>query len=112
VLAHRGVDALDPQGAEIALAVLAVAIGVLQRLLDRLPGDADGVLAAAVETLGLGENLLVPGVAGSASFHAHVMISLNLVSDRLRCRRRWAESSSRPCGHRALPEPSCRARRG
>src|SRR5690606_13335851 len=29
VLAHRGVEALDPQGAERALLVLAVAIGVL-----------------------------------------------------------------------------------
>jgi hypothetical protein len=52
VLAGGGVDALDPERAEIALADLAVAIGVLQRLLDRLLGDADGVLAAAVETLG------------------------------------------------------------
>src|SRR5262249_14431584 len=34
-----------------ALAALAVAIGVLHRLLDRLLGDADGVLAAAIVTL-------------------------------------------------------------
>ena len=52
VLAHRRVDALDPQRAEFALAVLAVAVGVLQRLVDRSLGGADGVLAAAEETLG------------------------------------------------------------
>ena len=83
LLAHRGVDALDPQGAEIALAVLAVAVGVLERLLHRLLGDADGVLATAVKALGGLQDLLVLGVARRASFHAHVMISLNLVSDRL-----------------------------
>ena len=52
MLAHRGVDALDPQGAELALAVLAVAVGVLHRLVDRGLGGADGVLAAAEEALG------------------------------------------------------------
>src|SRR5690606_15863172 len=63
---------------EIALAVLAVAIGILQRLLHRLLGDADGVLAAAVEAAGLLEDLLVLGVGGDAPLHAcHVMISLN-----------------------------------
>ena len=36
VLAHAGVDALDPQAAEIALLVAPVAIGVAQRLLDLL----------------------------------------------------------------------------
>src|SRR6266478_9640067 len=39
VLAHRGVDALDPQPAEGALLALAVAIGILHGLLDRLLGD-------------------------------------------------------------------------
>src|ERR1700679_2280373 len=40
---HRGVEALDPQSAESALAPLAVAEGILIGLLDRLLGDADGV---------------------------------------------------------------------
>jgi segregation and condensation protein B len=35
VLARAGVDALDPQGAEIALLVAAVAVGVLKTLLER-----------------------------------------------------------------------------
>src|SRR5690606_30953558 len=42
VVADGGVDALDPQGAEVALLVAAVAIGVLAGLLDGLLGDADG----------------------------------------------------------------------
>src|ERR1041384_4618693 len=49
---HRGVEALDPERAERALAPLAVAEGVLVRLLDRLLGDADGVLAPAGIALG------------------------------------------------------------
>ena len=56
--ADSGIDALDPQGAEVALAVAAVAIGILQRLLHRLLGDADGVLAAAAIALGLIEQPL------------------------------------------------------
>src|ERR1700761_7010005 len=52
VLAHRRVDALNPQGAKLALAVLAVAVGVLHRLVDRGLGGADGVLAPAKEALG------------------------------------------------------------
>src|SRR5258705_297421 len=47
---HGGIETLDPQGAERALSPLAVAEGILVRLLDRLLGDADGVLAAAVKT--------------------------------------------------------------
>ena len=39
VLAHRGVDALDPQAAELALLVAPVAVGVLQRLLQPLQRD-------------------------------------------------------------------------
>ena len=52
LLARRGVDALDPQRAEVALTVLAVAVGVLLGLVHRRLGGADGVLAAAVEALG------------------------------------------------------------
>ena len=60
--AHRGVEALDPQRAEGALLPLAVAEGVLVGLLDRLLGDADGVLAAAVIALGGLVDFLVLGV--------------------------------------------------
>src|SRR5215212_3649566 len=70
VLAHRRVEPLDPERAEGALLVLAVAVGVLQALLDRLLGDADRVLAAALEAFRLRENLLVLGVGGDAPFDA------------------------------------------
>src|SRR5436853_558660 len=50
--AHRRIEALDPERAEGALPALAVAIGILVGLLDRLLGDADGVLAPAVIALG------------------------------------------------------------
>ena len=70
MLAHRRVDPLDPQRAELALAVLAVAVGVLHRLVDRGLGGADGVLAAAEIALGGLQNLLVLGVGGNAPLDA------------------------------------------
>src|SRR6476469_5628929 len=63
--ARRGVDALYPQRAEGALTHLAVAVSVLTGLLDRLLGDADGILAAAVITLGLLDHLAVAGIGGN-----------------------------------------------
>src|SRR5690606_4940629 len=65
--AHRGVDPLDPQRAEVPLLNLAVAVGVLPGLLDRLASDADGVLAAAAIAFGLFENPLVLLARGYAA---------------------------------------------
>src|SRR3954468_9404406 len=59
---HRGVDALNPQGAEAALLHLAVAIGILAGLLDGLLGDTDRVLATAVIALRLLQDPLVAGL--------------------------------------------------
>src|SRR6185295_9754071 len=56
MLAHRGVDALNPQGAEVALLQLAPDIGVLHRTIDGGIGAGDRVLAAAVEAFGLLED--------------------------------------------------------
>src|SRR5579883_2505348 len=67
---HRCVEALNPQCAETALAPLAVAIGILIGLLDRLLGDAYGVLAPAVIALGSLEHLLVLGMGGDAALDA------------------------------------------
>src|SRR5438067_7268932 len=58
-LAHRGVDAGDPERPELALLLPAVAIRVLPRLHQRLLRDPVDVLAAAAEALGLLEDLLV-----------------------------------------------------
>ena len=70
VLAHRRVEALDPQRPEGALPVLAVAVGILKGLVDRRLGGADRVLAPAVIALGGVQNFLVFGVARHAAFHA------------------------------------------
>src|SRR6185312_10804975 len=67
MLAHGGVDALDPEGAEIALLFLAADIIVLQRLIDRGIGRGDVALAAAAEALGLLENLVAAGAAGNGT---------------------------------------------
>src|SRR6516162_2203478 len=66
--ADRGVEALDPQSAERALAPLAVAESVLVCLFHRLLGDADRVLAPAVIAFGGFEDLLVLGVSGDTPF--------------------------------------------
>src|SRR5947199_10395669 len=68
--AHGRVQALDPERAEGALLALAVAEGILPGLLDRSLGGADGVLAAAAETLGGLVDFLVPGVRGHTAFDA------------------------------------------
>jgi hypothetical protein len=51
--ADGGVDALNPQRAEIPLLDLAVAIRILASLFDGLASDADRVLAAAIIALRL-----------------------------------------------------------
>src|SRR5258705_5138441 len=67
---HRGVEALNPERAEGALLALAVAEGVLPGLFDGGLGGADGVLAAAVKTLGGLVDFLVFGVRGHTAFDA------------------------------------------
>src|SRR5712664_1259084 len=58
-LAHRRVDAGDPQRAERALLLPAVAVGVLPGLHHRLLGDPVDVASAAAESPGLLDDLLV-----------------------------------------------------
>src|SRR4029079_18631304 len=70
VLAHGGVDALDPQTAERALLVAAIAIGVLQALLDLLDADAERRLGAAAIALGELQDLLVTSVCSHAPLDA------------------------------------------
>src|SRR6476619_4276470 len=82
---HRGIDALDPERAEAALLVLAVAVGVLHRLFHRLLGDADGVAATAVVALGRLVDLLVLGVRSDAAFAAS-----HGGSPEMLCLSRWA----------------------
>src|SRR4029077_4471611 len=66
----RGMCALEPECAERALLALAVAEGILPGLFDRGLGGADGVLAAAGETLGGLVDFFVFGVRGHTAFDA------------------------------------------
>src|SRR6185312_130791 len=63
VFAAAGVDALNPEGAEIPLLQLAADIVVLQRLIDGRVGGRDVALAAAIEAFGLLQNLVAAGAA-------------------------------------------------
>src|SRR5215470_14907619 len=67
---HRGIEALNPERPEGALAALAVAVGVLVGLLDRLLGDADRVLAPPIKALGGLVDFLVLGVSGDTTLDA------------------------------------------
>src|SRR5690606_31109482 len=70
VFAGCGIDALDPERTEIALLGPAIAIGVLACLLDRLIGDAEGILATAIIAFRGLENFTVTGVRSNAPFYA------------------------------------------
>ena len=62
------VDPLDPERAEVALAGLAVAGGVLLRLVHRLRRGAEVGAAGAIVALGLLDDLAVRGVRDDAGF--------------------------------------------
>src|SRR5690606_17942809 len=59
VLTGRGVDAGDPQPAELALAGPAVAVRIRSRVHDLFVGGAEPAAAGPLVALGLGEDLLV-----------------------------------------------------
>src|SRR5579883_24056 len=67
-LARRGVDAHDPQRAELALLLLAADVGVLHRLDDRLLGDAEHLASGVVVALRAAEDLLVPTARDDTTF--------------------------------------------
>ena len=54
-----GIDALDPQSAEVALAIAAVAVGVEQGLQHRFIGAAEEPVPGAELSFGKFENFLV-----------------------------------------------------
>src|ERR1700733_2076711 len=70
VEARGGIDARDPQCAELALVLPPVAVGVLARLDDRLLGRAVYLAAGVVVALRLAENLLVTPSGRHATFHS------------------------------------------
>jgi hypothetical protein len=77
VLAHRRIDALNPERAELALFDPAITIGVAQRLFQALQRDPVAGRGPANEALGLIENFFVTSMGGNAPFYAcHVLRSL------------------------------------
>jgi len=70
-----GVDARDPEAAELTFALPTVAVGVLTGLHHRLLGDPIDVLATTAIALGKGENFLVARVRGYTTFDSGHLLS-------------------------------------
>ena len=74
----RGIDAHNPQRAELALLLATVAIGVLSRLYDRLLGHAEAATARSPVALGLGKNSLMALVPYDTAFNSwHSSVALD-----------------------------------
>src|SRR5262245_34870978 len=76
-----GVDARDPEAPELALALLAVAVGVLPAALDGLAGNAHEPVAAAEVALGVREDLVVAPLARDAALdsgHGRELLDLEI----------------------------------
>lgn len=71
VFACGVVDARDPEGSEVALAVAAVAIGVTQGLDDALFGQAITAGAVVLHAFGAFQDLFVFLAGRDASFDSH-----------------------------------------
>jgi hypothetical protein len=68
VLTRRGIDTGDPQAAEVALFVAAIAIGILPGAHNRFIGNPEYVIAATAKTLGTGQYFFVTGARGNSTF--------------------------------------------
>src|SRR5690606_19299061 len=105
--AGRGVDAGDPQRAEIALLLLAVDVGVLLGLDDGLVGNAEHLAARVVITLGLAQDLLVTAACGDAtldSCHGSALLRDTAACGRGdRHRKRRCGSSGAGCAYASWP---------
>src|SRR5262249_9108881 len=66
--ARSGVDAHDPQRAELALLLLAADVGILLRLDDRLLGDAEDFAPGVVVALRARNDFLVPAACDDTTF--------------------------------------------
>src|SRR6185503_14030415 len=103
MLAHRSVDAGDPQRAEGTLLVAAIAVGILPRLHQRLLGDAVDVLAPAAKPLGLLEDLLVARARRDSTLDSWHGGSLGRVRQHRTHRRRVGRVDRAAPAHLALP---------
>jgi hypothetical protein len=68
MLTHGSVDPGNPETTEHALAVAAIAIGVLACAHDSLLGDPEYVLATTTIAFGQRDDFLVTGTGGHATF--------------------------------------------
>ena len=97
-----GIDTLNPQRAELALALATVAIGILTRLYYRLLGNSIDLAAGAIIALGLVQHLLVTLVRLNSTFNArHNSISCNIPVDQAYGIIRRAEATSDLCSMEA-----------
>ena len=77
VFADAGVDALDPQSAEVAFFLAAVAVSVLQAFFDLFQSDAIQFGIAFAISLRQFQNLFVFGMSRYTAFYtSHFLISL------------------------------------
>ena len=72
-LVHAGIDAGDPEAAEIALLVAAIAVLVLEGLQDGLAGLADAGTTDKAVAFSLSAQFLVFGVGSDAAFDSHYL---------------------------------------
>src|SRR5580658_485285 len=76
---RSGVNARDPQCAELALLLAPAAVGILTGLDDRLLGGAEYLAPGIEVTLRLLENFLVPPTSDDTAFNScHVLLLLTL----------------------------------
>lgn len=74
-----GIDACNPQGAELALPLAAVTVGILTGLDDALGSYAEDAVASTTMTLGLIDNFFVSGAGGDATFYSwHSLVPRSL----------------------------------
>ena len=66
---NRSIDPLNPQGTKHALAVAAVAVGILSGTVDRLLRNAKGVLPASVVALRARNYLAMPCMGRYSAFY-------------------------------------------
>ncbi|MCY1233294.1 hypothetical protein D9M72_458320 [compost metagenome] len=77
MLTRRGIDTRNPQGAEHALLVAAIAVCVLASTHDRLLGDAIDIIATAAVTLGSIDDFLVTGPCSDPTLYSRHVILLS-----------------------------------
>ena len=110
VLPRGRVDARDPQAAEFALALLAVAVGVLPGALDGLARAAHELATRAPVALGLVENLLVPASLRDAALDTGHGISFESLRPRGPRRLLGPRREIRGTGSAGRPSSRRRAR--